>query len=151
MAKKKAGEAGRAMFGGTGPGGETNPGGGLITNWLSGKSGPSTSKYQHKMKPTSFGTQNEPGNWEEDFAVSNIANSIADWATQRYPQIASHRSEMMETDAFKNVVKAIQVNNSRNHYPDLTYIPHQVMGTAVNSKAELVDLFIGEIAQKLGL
>lgn len=152
--KAMAGKAGRDLVGGTGPGGAQSPGGGWLTNMLtnpgSGSSG-TAKNWQHKMKPTSFGTTNEPGNWEEEFAVSNIANSIADWATQRYPALAQHKGEMMQTESFKNVVKAIQANNSRNHYPDLTYIPHQILGTTVNSKAEIVDLFAGEIAQKLGL
>lgn len=140
IAKAKAGQLGRGLVGGIGPGGATAP------------STSSSGKIPHKLKSNpGFGTQQEPGNWEEDFALSNTANEIASWATQCYPQLNSKKNEMMQTQSFKNVVKAIQDNNSRNHYPNTTYIPHKILGETVNTKTELVDLFVGEIAAKLGL
>jgi len=144
VAKAKAGALGRGVVGGTGPHGETSPG------LFGGPSAPKSSKITHNLKPNgAFGTEQENGNWEEGFAVSDTANQIANWAVSRYSQLATKKNDMMQTQSFKNVVKAITDNNSRNHYPSTTYIPHKIMGDTVNSKAELVDLFVGEIAQKL--
>lgn len=148
-AKAMAGKAGRDMVGGTGPGGVTSPGGGWLSNMFSSPSS-SVVSYQHKMKPQA-GDEPKPGNWEENFPLANVENAIADWAVRRYPELSSHKNEMMQTNSFKEVAKAIRANNSRNHYPDQTYIPHKIMNRTVNSQGELVDLFVPEIAQKLGL
>lgn len=148
VGKAKLGQAGRALVGGTGPNGQSSPGmlSGLVQNTISG-----LSKIPHKMKASSFGTTNQTGSWQEDFPVQNTKNEVLEWATQRYPQLAQHKAEVESDDSFKKVVQAIQDNNRETQYHDATFIPHTIGGQPVNSIADIVELFAGQVANKLGL
>ncbi len=148
VGKAKAGQAGRALVGGTGPNGQSSPGmlSGLVSNI-----GSALSKVPHKMKASSFGTTIQTGSWDEDFPVSATKNEVLDWAIQRYPQLAQHRADIESNDSFQKVVQAIEENNRQTQYHDLTFIPHTIGGQQVNSIADIVELFAGQVANKLGL
>lgn len=105
------------------------------------------------IKPTnpSWGNEEEGQLWSESFPLSNVENVMADWAVQRYGQLAGHQNELKDTQSFKDMIKEIKEINKRNYYPIITYIPTKLFGQPVSTKAEFVDLFVGEVIQKLNL
>lgn len=103
------------------------------------------------LKPSGFGTSSEGGGglWEEDVPLATIQDTLVDWAIRVYPQLQAQRQALAESSALASVVNTIRHNNKENHYPSITWIPHHYGEHVVNSQKELVDLFVGEVANKM--
>lgn len=105
--------------------------------------------FAHNLEPENFGEDAESAPWAENVNKAQVSNLIADWAVTRFPQVSSLRQEMMNTVSFKKVINGILEDNKNNNYPNITYIPYTMFGKRVSSKAQVVELFIGEIAKKV--
>lgn len=103
------------------------------------------------LKPSGFGTENQDPRaiWEEDVPLNTIGDTLVNWALQIYPQLGPQRGQLASSPMLKTIVNVIKSENSENHYPSITWMPHQFGQYSANSRKELVDLFVGDVASKM--
>jgi len=109
-----------------------------------------------KLKSTNFGETKEDPNWAAPVRFDQIPNLIMSWVYQAYPELGSTElknkteSAVAGSGKFRTLLQEIRSENSQNNIPNSTFIPLEVDGKSIRSKADVVNFFIEDVANQIG-
>lgn len=81
--------------------------------------------------------------WVIQSDPSSIDHLLLSWATEIYPGLRGHESEVRSTTGFQNIENVIKAYNSGGP-PNITFIPRQW-----KSRKQVIDHFMNEVATKI--
>lgn len=110
----------------------------------------------HNLVPNmQFGQTIEPGNWAEGCSLEQAPTMISNWVFSLYPQLMEKQSEVIaaiqSSSKFKELYQAIRDNNEKTTHNEFIYMPLRVGGFQLRRRADVVNYFIQDVVDKVGL